>query len=238
MAAGGCCGTRSRAPRRQRPHCVPVPDEELGRAAVPRPGVAGVRAPRMHQRSDRPVSAHTGRPSRLQRPIHRPPGYSELFSHLPLGDFLVAYRWRTWPQTSKVATFHDGQWPHFQLALLALFSVGFNSCPLCAASSGLPDLLFGTHTSVQASSRRSGQCAAPSSNCHPLHWMEQLPRAHRFRTGVKYGSRGLTLSTAVQHVDKKNAPLLRNELLCLVTWRAPIEKVGPPWFRDVAGERG
>jgi hypothetical protein len=26
-----------------------------------------------------------------------------------------------------VITFHNGQWPHFQLALLALFSVGVNT---------------------------------------------------------------------------------------------------------------
>ncbi|MFC9773395.1 MULTISPECIES: DUF6188 family protein, partial [unclassified Pseudarthrobacter] len=29
-------------------------------------------------------------------------------------------------QTSNVITFHNGQWPHFQLAFLALFSVGVN----------------------------------------------------------------------------------------------------------------
>ncbi|MFJ6359288.1 hypothetical protein, partial [Pseudarthrobacter oxydans] len=30
-------------------------------------------------------------------------------------------------QTSNVITFHNGQWPHFQLAFLALFSVGVNT---------------------------------------------------------------------------------------------------------------
>jgi hypothetical protein len=29
--------------------------------------------------------------------------------------------------TSNVITFHNGQWPHFQLAFLALFSVGVNT---------------------------------------------------------------------------------------------------------------
>ncbi|MEK0155144.1 hypothetical protein, partial [Arthrobacter oryzae] len=40
--------------------------------------------------------------------------------------FSVAYRWRICAQTSNVITFHNGQWPHFQLALLALLSVGVN----------------------------------------------------------------------------------------------------------------
>ncbi|SFU11205.1 hypothetical protein [Arthrobacter sp. ov118] len=41
--------------------------------------------------------------------------------------FSVAYRWRICAQTSNVITFHNGQWPHFQLAYLALFSVGVNT---------------------------------------------------------------------------------------------------------------
>jgi hypothetical protein len=41
--------------------------------------------------------------------------------------FSVAYRWRIGAQTSNVITFHNGQWPHFQLAFLALFSVGVNT---------------------------------------------------------------------------------------------------------------
>lgn len=46
--------------------------------------------------------------------------------------FSAAYRWRICAQTSNVITFHNGQWPHFQLAFLALFSVGVNTLGLTA----------------------------------------------------------------------------------------------------------
>ena len=39
----------------------------------------------------------------------------------------VENRWRISAQSSNLITFHDGWWPCFQLALLALFCVGVNT---------------------------------------------------------------------------------------------------------------
>ncbi|HEY0162010.1 MAG TPA: hypothetical protein VGB69_04980, partial [Edaphobacter sp.] len=39
----------------------------------------------------------------------------------------VENRWRIFAQSSNLITFHDGRWSYFQLALMALFSVGVNN---------------------------------------------------------------------------------------------------------------
>jgi hypothetical protein len=38
----------------------------------------------------------------------------------------VENRWRISAQSSKLITFHNGRWLYFQLAFMALFSVGVN----------------------------------------------------------------------------------------------------------------
>jgi hypothetical protein len=63
----------------------------------------------------------------------------------------VENRWRIFAQSSKLITFHNGRWPCFQLAFLALFSVGVNSRPPLGA-----DLLGGSEHTVFHTQRHDG----------------------------------------------------------------------------------
>lgn len=49
------------------------------------------------------------------------------FASSRLEIFSFAKRWRIVTQSSKLITFNDVRWPHFQLALVALFSVGVDT---------------------------------------------------------------------------------------------------------------
>ncbi|POH71584.1 hypothetical protein CVS27_20250, partial [Arthrobacter glacialis] len=65
-------------------------------------------------RSDSKARSTVPRETPTIRPISR-------FECLP-----VENRWRISAQSSKLITLHDGWWPCFQLAAVALFSVGVN----------------------------------------------------------------------------------------------------------------
>jgi hypothetical protein len=142
---------------------------KCGYPSVPRPADAfgqyrSRHRRRLHQQGPHlwrvSIEARTGRlplilrrPLRLQRPVHRPPGNPSCLASSLLEIFSVAYRWRICAQTSNVITFHNGQWPHFQLAFLALFSVGVNISRrspygepvLCVVSEGGGDRAGASH---------------------------------------------------------------------------------------------
>jgi hypothetical protein len=98
--------------------------------------------------------------------------------------FPVECRWRISAQSSNLITFHNGWWPYFQLAFLALFSVGVNICRAfgvdCLASSLAKG--FGFSRLFRGGQAEAGHRARRDARREPGHGRPTARRAARRRS--------------------------------------------------------